>query len=117
MEHYKVHITHDDDMYINLYSIVEQQIRADAILSREIYEEEWKQFEKIENKRPSEYHFDSINRQSIPNQNKVVSNDREDSLEYLKFLIEKKWKHLVQIGSHQKDRRWNWNVKIGIWMV
>ena len=35
----KFQVTHDNDMYINLYSTVEQQIRADAILSRQIYEE------------------------------------------------------------------------------
>ena len=43
---------------------VEQQIRADAILSREIYKEERRQFKEqikqIGNKRSNEYHFDSI---------------------------------------------------------
>ena len=33
-------------MYIGPYSTTEQQIREDAILSRQIYEEEQKQFEK-----------------------------------------------------------------------
>ena len=70
-------------MYIGPYSTIEQQIRADAILSRQIYEEGWKQFEKKIKQIPNEYLLDSIRRQSIPNQNKVVSKDREDLLEYL----------------------------------
>ena len=71
-------------MYIKLYCTVEQQMRADAILSRQIYKEEWKQLEKqIGNKRPNEYHFDSIRRQPIANQNKVVTKDIEDCLQYL----------------------------------
>ena len=40
----KVQVTHDNDIYINMYYAVEQQIRAGAILSRQIYEEKWKQF-------------------------------------------------------------------------
>ena len=77
MEKDKVQVEHDNDIYISLYSTVEQQIRADAISSRQIYEEEKKEFKKqikhIGNKRPNEYHLDSIRRQSIPYQNKVVS--------------------------------------------
>ena len=67
-------------MYIDQYFTVEQHIRADAILSRQICEEEQKQFEKQikqkGNKRPNEYYLYSIRRQSIPNQNKVVRKDR-----------------------------------------
>ena len=36
----KVQVTHNNDMYIDLYFTVEQQIRADAILFRQIYKEE-----------------------------------------------------------------------------
>ena len=46
MEQGKVQDTHGNDRYIGLYSTIEQQIRADAMLPRHIYEEEWKQFEK-----------------------------------------------------------------------
>ena len=45
MEQGKVQVTHDNDMYINLYSTVELHIRVDAILSRQTCEEEQKQFE------------------------------------------------------------------------
>ena len=61
MEQGKVQVTQDNDMYINLYFPVEQQIKVDAILFRQIYEDERKQFEKqIANKRSNGYHFDSI---------------------------------------------------------
>ena len=54
MKQDKVQYT-NDDRYIGQYSMIEQQIRADAILSRQIYEE-WKQFAKqikqLENKDP-----------------------------------------------------------------
>ena len=43
----------------------------------------------IENKRPNVYYFDLI-RQSIPNQNKVVSKDREDTLEYFLSCLQKR---------------------------
>ena len=52
MEQGKVQVIHDNDMYIDLYSTVEQQIRADAILLSQIYEEEKKQFEKQETRDP-----------------------------------------------------------------
>ena len=42
----KVQGTHDNDRYIGPYSTIEQQIRANAMLSKQIYEEEQKQFEK-----------------------------------------------------------------------
>ena len=40
MELGKVQDSHDNDGYIGLYSTIEQHIRADAISSRKIYEEE-----------------------------------------------------------------------------
>ena len=46
MEQGKFQVIHDNDMYINPYSTVEQQIRTDTILSRQIYKQEQKQFEK-----------------------------------------------------------------------
>ena len=46
MEQGKVQVIFENDMYIDLYSTVERQTRTDAILSRQIYEEEWNQFEK-----------------------------------------------------------------------
>ena len=46
MEKGNIQDTHNNDMHINLYFTVEQQIRGDAILSRQIYKEEQKQFNK-----------------------------------------------------------------------
>ena len=42
MEQGKVQDTHDNYTYIGQYSTIKQQIRADAILSRQIYKEEQK---------------------------------------------------------------------------
>ena len=51
----KVHDTHDHDTYTNLYSAIEQQVRIDAMLLRQIQAEEQKCFEEyikqLENKR------------------------------------------------------------------
>ena len=44
MTQIKVQDTHDHDTYIDLHSAIEQQIRADAMLSRQIQEEEQKHF-------------------------------------------------------------------------
>ena len=50
----KVHDTHDHDTYTNLYFAIEQQIRLDAMLSRQIQAEEQKclveHIKHIENK-------------------------------------------------------------------
>ena len=71
MKQGKVEDTHND-RYLGLYSTLEQQIMAGTMLSRQIYEEEQKQFEKqikqVENERSNEYHFNSMGRQTIPNQ-------------------------------------------------
>ena len=40
MEQGKAQVTFNNDMYNDPYSTIEQQIRADAILSRQIYREE-----------------------------------------------------------------------------
>ena len=40
MEQGKLQDTHDNDRYIGLYTEIEQQIRAGARLSRQIYKEE-----------------------------------------------------------------------------
>ena len=86
MKQDKVQDTHDNDRDIDQYSINEQQIGADAMLSRPIYEEEQKQFEKqikqVENKRSNEYHFNSMGKQTIANQTNSVIKDREGSLTY-----------------------------------
>ena len=72
MEQDKVQETHDNDRYICPHSTFEWQIRTDAMLSRQIYQEEQKQFEKhikqVEYRRSNEYHFNSIGRHTIPNQ-------------------------------------------------
>ena len=55
MEHGKVKVTHDNVMYINPCFTAGQQMRADALLSRQIYKKERRQFEKqIGNKRPND---------------------------------------------------------------
>ena len=41
-----------------------------------------KKKKQIENKRPNEYHFDSMGKQSIPSQNNLARKDREDLLTY-----------------------------------
>ena len=94
----KVQDTYDHDRYICPYSTIEQQIRADVMLSRQIYEEEQKQFEEqikqVENKRSNEYHLTLVRNQIIPNESNFVRKDREDSSTYLELLIEQKYKHL-----------------------
>ena len=64
MKQGKVQDIHDNDRYIGQYSTVEQQIRAEVMLSRQIYEEDQKQVEKqikqVENKSSNEYHFNSM---------------------------------------------------------
>ena len=86
VEQGKVQDTHDNNRYIGLYSTTAQQIWADAMLSRQIYEEEQKQFEKqmkqVENKRSSDYHFNPMGQQTTPNQTNFVRKNREDSITY-----------------------------------
>ena len=86
MKQGKVIDTHDNDRYIGQYSTTEQQIRADVMLSRKMYEVEWKQYQKqikqVENRRSDEYNFYSIGKQTIPNETNFVRKDREDSLTY-----------------------------------
>ena len=56
------------------------------MLSRQIYKEEQRQFEKqikqVENKRSNEYHLNSMGKMTIPNQTNFVWKDREDSWTY-----------------------------------
>ena len=51
-------------MLINPYTTTEQQIGADAILSRQLYEEEQIQFKKqlnqLESKKSNEHYIDSM---------------------------------------------------------
>ena len=88
VDHHDYHImkqgkfqdTHDNDRYNGLHSSIEQQVRADAMLSRQIYKEELTQFEKqikqVENKRSNEDNFKSMGRQTIPNPTNFVRKDR-----------------------------------------
>ena len=98
MKQCTVQNTYDHDRHIGLYSTSEQQIRADAIFSRQIYNEEPRQFEKqtkqVDNKRFNEWHLNSMRNQTIPNQSNFLSKDRKESLTYLEFLTEQKCKHL-----------------------
>ena len=76
MKQDKAQDTYDHDRYIGLYSTIEQQMRTDAMLSRQIYIDEQRQFEKqmkqVENKRPSEYHLNSMRNQTHPNKSDFV---------------------------------------------
>ena len=56
MKQSKIQGAYNHDRYIDPYSTIEQQIRADAMLLKQIDNEEQKQFE-IENKRFHEYHL------------------------------------------------------------
>ena len=66
----KVHDTHDHDTYRNLYSAIQQQMRLDAMLSRQIQAEEQKglaqHIKQIENKRSHKYQHNQSRDQIIP---------------------------------------------------
>ena len=66
----KVHDTHDQDTYTNLYSAIPQQIRLDAMLSGQIQAEEQKclaeHIKQIETKRSLEYQHNQRRDQIIP---------------------------------------------------
>ena len=72
----KVQGAYDHNRYICSYSLIEQQIRADAMLLRQLYEDEKRQFEEplkqVENKRSNEYHLNQMRHQIILNQSKFV---------------------------------------------
>ena len=58
------------------------------MLSRQIHNEEQRQFEKqkqVENKRSNEYHLNSMRNWTIPDQSNFVRKDKEDSLTYFGF--------------------------------
>ena len=59
-----------------------QQIRADIMLSRQMYEDKQKQFEEqikqLENKRSNEYHLNQMRGHIIPDQSNFVIKDRVD---------------------------------------
>ena len=67
----KVHYANDHDTYTNSYSAKEQQIRLDAMLSRQMQTEEQKclaeHIKQIENKRSLEYQHNQRRDQIIPN--------------------------------------------------
>ena len=66
----KVQDIPNHDTYTTSYSAIVQQIRIDAMLSRQIQEEEQKCFEEhikqLENKRSCEYHLNEMGDQMIP---------------------------------------------------
>ena len=80
MKQGKTQDIHDNDRYIGQYSTIQWQIRADAMLSRLIYEEGQKQFEKlikqVEYKRSNKYHSNLIRKQMILNQTNLMRKDR-----------------------------------------
>ena len=98
MKQSKVQGAYGHDRYIDPYSTIEQQIRANAMLSRQIYGEEQNQFEEqikqVQNKRSHEYHLDQMRDQIIPNQFNFVVRDREDPSAYCKIPYNQKYKHL-----------------------
>ena len=84
-EQSNVQVTHDNYMYIDIYSTVKQQIRAVSYYLGKFmkkHKNNMRMIKQIEHKRPNDYYFDSIRRQPIPNKIKVVSKDRKDSQEY-----------------------------------
>ena len=65
----KAHDAHDHDTYTNSYSAIKQQIRLDAMLSKQIQVKEQKYFEQhlkqVENKRSHEYQCNQMRDQII----------------------------------------------------
>ena len=87
-------------MYSGPYPSVQQQIQIDAILSRQIYEDEEIQFKKelnqLESNNSIEYYVDSIGWQSIPQQDIVIGKIREQPLEHIGAHYRKEVKHFMQ---------------------
>ena len=80
MKQSKVHGTYDHNRYNGPYSTIEQQIRAAAMLSTQIYDVEQKQFEEqikqVENIRSHEYHLNQMRDQIIPNHSNCMTRQR-----------------------------------------
>ena len=107
MKQSKLEDTYDHDTCIGLYSTIEQQIREDAMLLRQIYEEEQKQFEgqikQVE--RSNEYHLNLIRNQTIPNQSNFVRKDREDLSTYFGVPYRMEIQTPIsEINSFQRDK-------------
>ena len=91
------------------------------MLSRQIYEEEQKLFEKlikqVENKSSNEYDFNSMGRQTIPNHTNLVRKFRVDSLTYVVVLYrtEMQTPNLDEFTSERQATRKN--LKVGKQMV
>ena len=102
---------YDHARYIGLYSTIEQQIRADTMLLRQIYKKEHKQFEEqikqVENKRPPEYHLNQMRDQIIHNYSNFVTRDREDPLGYFEipYTSEIQTPKLDEFFSERKIKR------------
>ena len=98
MKESEVQDAYDQDRYISLDFYNWKQIRADAMLSRQIYNEEQKQYEEqikhVENKRPHEYHLNQMKDKILPNHSNFVTRDKEDPPNILKFLTNQQYKHL-----------------------
>ena len=88
MKQSKVKGTYDHDRYIGPYSTTEQQIRANAMLLRQIYKEEQKQFEEQikQVEKVNKYYLNQMRDQVIPNQSNFVIKEEKTHQHSLEFL-------------------------------
>ena len=90
MKQSKVQGAYSHDRYIGLYSTIKQQIREKAMLSRQIYEEEQKQFEEqikqVENQR-LHHHLNQLRDQNISNQSNFAIRDGDNPSAYFEIPL------------------------------
>ena len=105
----KVHDTHDQDTYTDSYAARQQQIRLDAMLSRQIQAKEHKclaeHIKQIENKRSLEYEHNQRRDQIIPDP--PLSNIHNDDQRPEKYMSEERFKNPKFTGFFQGQANLN----------